>query len=509
MRPTAIIECAVIHTLRRLRVRTAVVVLAVVATACGSIGAAETPPRWGGEASGYFNELSNAYSANDYYGVLDFYSTDAFQERWRGAVRGGALVRDLLVWNSGDLGHEVVDIHLGPEGALTLIRWETAGGGLSVVASTFENGLIGGETVYDHSAWLDVGFRTSPSVVAGYRALYHDYSLAWGEGSPDDLEEVYSAQAVLRESLIGTEAHGIDSIREASVAMKSVDAIDMSQTINTVMTSGPAIFLGPADYGVDPERAVAIYDVTDQDDCTRQMAVSWRTVDGQIIEETRYEEIESFSACDSERLPGGWWTGLGLPRPSDEVVTGTVLTGDGHELEIHNGTPRLEELLLAGLDRFGKAGLAEPRFDSVTFEPSRRCEERSGRLLQDGDSRDLFLCLYESDLCPGTSTCEPPLLSVRSAVLHELAHAWILDHVDLAAQDRLLQATGREFWQDDSISWPERGVEYAAEVVTWGLLEENSPMVRIGMPSCHELASSFELLTSTDSLRPAGDCVDE
>lgn len=498
-----------IPILRRLSFSVAGVILGVVAAACGSIGAAENSPTWGGAAVGYFDELAVAYAANDYYRVLDFYSVDAYQERWRGAVRGGALVRDLLVWNSGDLGHEVIDIYLGPEGALTFIRWETTGGGLSVVLSTLEDGLITGETVYDHGAWLDMGLRTSPDVVSNYKALYHGYGDIWTDGTADDLGDVYSNQATLRETLSGAGARGLKSIFEASTSTRRVGGINLTQTVNTIEVNGPAIFLGPADYGVDPARAVAIYNVTDGNDCSRQVAVVWQTVKGQIVEETRYEEVESFTRCRSGTLPDGWWTGLGLPLPSDQVVTGVIRTEGDHELEVHNGTPLLEKLLLTGLDRFGKAGLVEPRFDSVTFEPSRQCEERSGRLLQDEDSRELFLCLYESDLCPGTSTCATPPLSARTSVLHELAHAWILDHVGVATQESLLESTGRESWQDDSLPWAAQGVEYAAEVITWGLLEESAPMVRIARPSCKELVGSFRLLTNTDPLRAPDDCVSQ
>ncbi|MEA1903423.1 MAG: hypothetical protein U9N56_07845 [Actinomycetota bacterium] len=495
-----------IRILRRLRFRSAGIILATMATACGSISAVNDPVPWGDEAIGYFDELAVAYTANDYYGVLDFYSPNAFQERWRGGVRGGLLVRDLLRWNSGDLGYDIVDIHLGPQGALALIRSDTAGGGLSVVVSTLEDGLITEETVYDHSAWLEVGLRASPDVVSRYENLYRDYADVWTDASVDDLGNVYSSQATLTKSLTGTAAQGLGSILEASSSIGRVDRIDLTQTVNTVEASGPAIFLGPADYGIDPARAVAIYNMTDRNECSRQVAVVWQAVGGQILEEARYEEVESFSRCRSESLPNGWWTGLELPRPSDQVAPGTVRTEGGHELEIYNGTPRLEELLLTGLKRFSKAGLAEPRFDTVTFEPSRRCDERSGRLLQDEDSRELFLCLFESDLCPGASACVKPSLSVRNSVLHELAHAWIIDHVDVATQDRLLQSTGRESWDDDSLPWVERGDEYAAEVISWGLLEEDAPMVRIGRPPCEELAASFELLTNTDSLRAEGDC---
>ena len=112
--------------------------------------------------------------------------------------------------------------------------------------------------------------------------------------------------------------------------------------------------------------------------------------------------------------PAGWWTGLDLPDPSDGVVTGILRTPRGQDIAIHNGTPRLEAFLQYGLERFAAADLPEPVLDTVTFEPSRSCVERSGRVLDDGVSRDLFLCMYESDLCSGTTQCATPTLSERA-----------------------------------------------------------------------------------------------
>ena len=52
--------------------------------------------------------------------------------------------------------------------------------------------------------------------------------------------------------------------------------------------------------------------------------------------------------------------------------------------------------------------------------------------------------------------------------------------------------------------WSERGVEYSADVIAWGLLDDAAPMVRIGNRTCDELTASFKLLTATDPLR--ADC---
>jgi len=413
----------------------------------------------------YFEELASAYGSNDYYGILDYYANDAFREIWRASVKGGQRVRDLLRWNSGDLGHEVERVFLGEVGAINLVRWED-GGGLSTVSATMVDGLIAAETVYDHAGWMEVGLRAASEVIANYEKLYEAYAEAWPDG----------------------EATGLD----------------LSQTVNTVDVSGPAVFLGPASFMEDPGRAVALYNVTDTEACTYQVAVLLQVAGGSVVEDTVYQEANSISRCLSGPPSSGWWTGLELPLPRDQLLTGTIETNGGQEVEIHNGSLLLDEFLISSFDLFGESGLAEPRFDSVTFEPTRKCVDRSGRLLQDKDSRDLFLCLYETDLCPGDSQCAEPTLTVHSSVLHEFAHAWILDHVDEATQVLLLEATGREVWSDDDVPWAERGVEYAAEVITWGVMGVDAPMVRISSPTCEELAASFQLLTDTEP--QGGEC---
>ncbi|MCZ6736407.1 MAG: hypothetical protein O7B77_00330 [Actinobacteria bacterium] len=87
---------------------------------------------------------------------------------------------------------------------------------------------------------------------------------------------------------------------------------------------------------------------------------------------------------------------------------------------------------------------------------------------------------------------------------HELAHVWMLDHVDDETWAQVLERAGRRRWQDDTVPWSERGVEYSADVIAWGLLDDADPMVRIGNRTCDELTASFKLLTATDPLR--ADC---
>ena len=52
----------------------------------------------------------------------------------------------------------------------------------------------------------------------------------------------------------------------------------------------------------------------------------------------------------------------------------------------------------------------------------------------------------------------------------------MLDHVDDEARTQVLERAGCRRWQDDTVPWSERGVEYSADVIAWGLLDDAAPM---------------------------------
>lgn len=478
--------------------------LAVTLAACGSPGSSEEAP-WGGEAVRFFDELSRAYTENDFYAVLDFYATYAEVEKWRGDNKGGGPVSDLLAWNSGDLGLVVQALHLGSREAVALVHWPNAME-LGAVVATIDNGLIAKETVFDLAAAQGRSQRATPGVISAYETLYGAYAAAWSSGTSDRLAGLYSADATLRDEVSGITATGLDAITGLPSPGRwvAVTAVDIAG--DTAPAAAPPVYLGPAAYGHDPQQALGVYRVENASGCVLQMAIRWLLDDGLIVDEHRYQEVESFRNCAGSVLPSGWWSGLEIPGPRDQVVGGFLRSAGGQEIAIHNGTPRLEELVRHGLERFAAAALAEPRLDSITFEPSRGCDGVSGRLDDAGGSRRLFLCFFESDLCPSGGSCPAPTRSVRVAVLHELGHAWLLDNVDSATQDRLLELSGREVWREQGVPWSDQGVEYSAEVLAWGLATEALPMVRLGAPPCDELTAAFELLTAAAPLRDAADC---
>jgi hypothetical protein len=80
-------------------------------------------------------------------------------------------------------------------------------------------------------------------------------------------------------------------------------------------------------------------------------------------------------------------------------------------------------------------------------------------------------------------------------MLHELAHAWLLDHAGDSTRAEVLVLSGREVWADESVPWVDRGGEYAAEVLAWGLADEVIGLERLGGPPCEQVAAVFQLLT--------------
>ncbi len=73
-----------------------------------------------------------------------------------------------------------------------------------------------------------------------------------------------------------------------------------------------------------------------------------------------------------------------------------------------------------------------------------------------------------------------------------------------------LRLRGLDAWVDEGVPPHEWGAEHAAEVVSWGLMDERVPIVRIYDASPPELAVAFDLLAGQSPLwaRSAAETVD-
>lgn len=490
-------------TNKRLRWIAAAAVWIVLAAACSPDDDGAIFPPWGEEAVAFFEGAYGAFAARDFYGVLDYYAPGAEIDMWRIDFTEGEIVDYLRI--EPILSRALLDTHLGEARALALLSWPDFEARYGAVEVVMDGGTIARETVLHDIATLRRSARASPQVADFYERLFADYARAWSAGSARELAVLYADDAVVGESLTGLLLTGRDVIAawgsDASTDWAPLSIADVDH--GPEPGSGPALYLGRVRFGDDPGIAVGVFRVEDRHGCSVQTAVRWKLEGGLIADERRFPEVETFRKCSPGELPDGWWTGLGLPERRDEIVTGTIDT-DGGEVAVRNGTEPLVALVRWGLERYAAAALDEPRVASITFEPTRKCDQVAGRVVDAGDSRDLFLCLHERDLCVGDEPCERVVLSARIAVLHELGHAWLLDNVDDARRERVLARSGRAVWDDTSVPWHLRGVEYAAEVMAWGLLDERIPMVRIGDPPCPELSEAFAVLTGGPPLH--GEC---
>lgn len=60
----------------------------------------------------------------------------------------------------------------------------------------------------------------------------------------------------------------------------------------------------------------------------------------------------------------------------------------------------------------------------------------------------------------------------KTTMIHELAHAWIETTITDDERGAFLELRGLETWVGGD-EWDQRGAEQAAEIVTWGVMDEN------------------------------------
>jgi hypothetical protein len=136
-----------------------------------------------------------------------------------------------------------------------------------------------------------------------------------------------------------------------------------------------------------------------------------------------------------------------------------------------------------GLERFRLAGLALPEVRVTVHDDVAPCGGNAG-LYRPRDPVEVHLC---SRSAPGSR-------AARLLVLHELAHAWAESQLSGADRAALLASRDLAAWTDDRLPPHEWGAEHAAEIVSWGLMDEPVPIVRIYDAEPEALARGYDLL---------------
>jgi branched-subunit amino acid transport protein len=217
--------------------------------------------------------------------------------------------------------------------------------------------------------------------------------------------------------------------------------------------------------------------------------------------ERRFHDPPSARRCLDD-LPAGWWSSLAVVGPVD-VPSGRMLV-DRRPVRLLNSTAELDRLLTWGFQRFETAGLRPPSVGSVTFASgSGRCAGIAGgsnprpRGARPALSRPhVGVCRRGlRDLHVPRPDHGPPRAGARVG-------PHLVGRADAAGLPR---RCGLEAWYGHrDVPWADRGVEQAAEILMWGLLETPSPLPRLHRPSCESLLAAYRTLT--DALPTHGAC---
>lgn len=176
---------------------------------------------------------------------------------------------------------------------------------------------------------------------------------------------------------------------------------------------------------------------------------------------------------------------LALLLPPAPVGSGGVANGDAASaaISITSPSPGWARRAEWGLERFAIAGLTLPRMTVTVHGDTAACDGNSG-LYRPRDPVEIHLC------SPGPVESR----AARLITLHELAHAWAETQLTLDQREAFLRLRGLGSWSDDRRPPHEWGAEHAAEVVSWGLMDEPVRIIRIYDADPPELATAFDLL---------------
>ncbi len=165
------------------------------------------------------------------------------------------------------------------------------------------------------------------------------------------------------------------------------------------------------------------------------------------------------------------------------------IDGVSQRITIDSTSPEWTRRVEWGLDRFRVAGLELPAMAITVHGDDAPCDGNSGLYLPN-DPVEVHLCT------PGPVDSRP----ARLTTLHELAHVWAESQLSPADRAAFLELRGLDVWYDHRIPRHERGMEHAAEVVSWGLMDEMVPIIRIYDAAPADLRIAFDLLVGEPPL---------
>lgn len=335
-----------------------------------------------------------------------------------------------------------------------------------------------------------------------------DRYLALWNGSSSDIGSVYAPEATIEDTLLGASRSGADAIAlpRTSDAWPFVGRL----TVMSLPEGRRAVFWAPTGPdGEGPEEIRFLAEADDGSGCPGLMGVAMALEGDLVIWERRYHDVAAIRRCyEPSRLTSGWWDRFETPDTMVIEKTGTVVYGT-LDVDVYNGTPPLDGFVSWGFSRFEAAGLPIPRtVESLTFLRARTtCRNVAGLAAMESTETNIVLCATADDICTGDG-CRRWSVKGRRAWLHELAHAWLREHVDGSTRAAFLERTGLPRWFDDG-PWRQRGVERAAETISFGLMDEPVVLVPGLHGDCETRDDGFRILTGTNPVAPCTTAPDD
>lgn len=470
---------------------------------------------WGHDAVLFFDALHYARAGDraDHFGR--FYTASAtFEDGMFGAVLEGrkAIGESIGRWDRSPA--TVQQLYLSIDGAAAVTEVHIIGIpktaiGLSVFH--IQETRIAREHHEASLAELVTDGYARADHVDRVRDLYERYVTAWASGDDSRIAATYTAHASRRDGLFGGSRVIGEEWTESLpwwLRMGETDAhLEAAYSAPTAHAStvSPAVYSVPT--RTDPDLAHALVSLNIEG-CRIRLLADWRLDDYLIAEEEISYEVESLRMCAPalgvDRLPAGWWSGLELPDPFIEHVTAHLALTNGATIAVVNAGRRQIDLVEWGLSRFDLASLPAPQPDVMAFPPAVWCArgvgEYAGIAVFEPDTTRVELCLGESEICT-EPLCEIMRADARFGLLHELAHVWERQFVDDTTRDEFLTLLGLEVWSLGDQPWvagavPE-GVEQAADIIAWALMDEEIELARLPGVTREQLSKAFNLLTQT------------
>ncbi len=470
------------------RLGPATIVVAVGLASCATPTAdpgADVP--WAAEVEEVVSVLEAAYDAADPYETARFFTA------------GGTL--DLTVWGLGvgttpdQVVGMITDLHARrPAGTEVDARhvfvsldgaavwWYSSDD--AVTGDWVQTYAFGEEGRTASRAFRSVGIPHRPAALEEHTVLNltDRYLAAWNGQDPAAFENVYAEGAVLIDNMRHTTWRGLEDI---TAHAGTGDFVELGPW--------PGIFTYRSGAQVEAIVLLQTYGT-----CPMLEARRWSLDGDRIAFESTYLHVPSARRCLSG-LDEGWWATFELGPSLDENVTGLLDPG-GLRIDLVNAGAGQIAFSFWTISRFERAGLGVPELRAIWYPPSPDCEGRAGLTFESDERYDgshtVVICASE-DQMRDDETASGWAPSVLTSGLHELAHVWMLDHLDDETRAAFLERVGLNVWRGSGeTAWRDRGVEHAAFTIAWALAGTgDATFPLLPPPDCEELAVRFELLT--------------